>query len=116
MMSLGIRRIGLLLKYLVEQTSAEITISRSAHGNETAPASKALNFIETCKSETKKILGIDRVFLRDGSFILDLEAIVDFTMTPELPRSMQSDADAACAFIRDKQQLKIAILPSYTTD
>ena len=61
---------------------------------------QAIDFIIKCKIDGKKILGVDRIFLNEGNFTLDLEEIADFTMTPEIPRNFEADADAACGFIR----------------
>ncbi|NBB51912.1 hypothetical protein GVN24_26875 [Rhizobium sp. CRIBSB] len=60
----------------------------------------AVDFIQKCKRTGRKVLGVDRLFLRQGTFILDLEAIADFTMDPNGVRDLGADADAACAFIR----------------
>lgn len=48
---------------------------------------QAIEFIRKCQIDGKKILGIDRMFLIEGDFTLDLEEIADFTMTPEIPRN-----------------------------
>jgi hypothetical protein len=60
----------------------------------------AVDFVQTCKRTGRKLLGVDRLFLREGQYILDLEAIADFTMSPDTARDPDADADAACEFIR----------------
>ena len=46
------------------------------------------------------MLGVERLFLRQGAYVLDLEAIADFTMAPDVTRDLEEGADAACVFIR----------------
>lgn len=64
------------------------------------PAKEAIDFIQDCKRAGRKVLGVDRLFLHQGTYTLDLDAIADFTMTPYVPRDLEEDAEAACVFIR----------------
>jgi hypothetical protein len=63
-------------------------------------AEKAIAFIQDCKRDGLRVLGVERLFLRQGAYVLDLEAIADFTMAPDVTRDLEEDADAACVFIR----------------
>ncbi|WP_455272817.1 hypothetical protein [Rhizobium herbae] len=64
------------------------------------PAEEAIDFVQDCKRAGRKVLGVERLFLHKGTYTLDLEAIADFTMTPNVPRDLSEDAEAACVFIR----------------
>lgn len=60
---------------------------------------QAIDFIGRCKMNGTKLLGVERLFLENGSFVLDHVEIADFTMLPDT--SGVRDADAAIAFIRN---------------
>ncbi len=59
------------------------------------PPEMAVDFVQNCKRTGRKVLGVDRLFLRQGSYILDLESIADFTMSPDTVRDLGADADDA---------------------
>lgn len=62
------------------------------------PMQNALAFIEQCKLDGFRILGMDRFYAHAGKVQPDLGGIADFTMGGR--QGSLGDADMACAFIR----------------
>lgn len=62
------------------------------------PMRNAVAFIERCKLDGLRILGVDRFYARDEKVQYDVGGIADFTMGGR--QGSLGDADMACAFIR----------------